>query len=59
MSRWGMLGARPIDVCYWESFGKRWNDDISKHLKLKNNAREFKADYGLLLDLMYSFGKRY
>jgi phosphoserine aminotransferase len=45
MSMWSMLGARPVDVCYWESFGKGWKDDIVKHLKIPN-VREFKADYG-------------
>ncbi|CAE7576899.1 serC, partial [Symbiodinium microadriaticum] len=50
MAMWSMLGARPVDVCYWESFGAGWKDDAVKHLKLKD-VREFTADYGLLPDL--------
>jgi phosphoserine aminotransferase len=50
MAMWSMLGARPVDVCYWESFGKGWKDDIVKHLKIPN-VREFKADYGSLPNL--------
>jgi phosphoserine aminotransferase len=51
MALWNMLGERPIDACYWESFGKGWYDDTFKHLKLKDSVREFKADYGKLPDL--------
>jgi len=50
MAMWAMLGPRPVDVCHWESFGKGWKDDISKHLKVPN-VREFKADYGQIPDL--------
>jgi len=50
MAMWGMLGERNIDACYWESFGKGWNDDAIKHLGLKSITREFKADYGTLPD---------
>jgi len=50
MAMWNMLGERPVDACYWESFGKGWNDDAKKHLKLKD-VREFTADYGRLPDL--------
>jgi len=50
MAMWNMLGERPIDACYWESFGKGWNDDAIKHLKLKDMTREFKAEYGHLPD---------
>jgi phosphoserine aminotransferase len=24
MAMWNMLGPRPIDACYWESFGQGW-----------------------------------
>jgi phosphoserine aminotransferase len=51
MAMWNMLGERPIDSCYWESFGKGWYDDITKHLKLKDITREFKADYGKIANL--------
>jgi len=50
MSLWSMLGPKPVDVFYWESFGKEWADDIEKQLKLPN-TRVFKADYGKLPDL--------
>lgn len=46
MAMWSMLGARNIDACYWESFGKGWKDDAIKHLELKDMTREFVADYG-------------
>lgn len=50
MAMWGMLGERPVDACYWESFGKGWKEDALKHLKLPQ-VREFTADYGKLPDL--------
>ena len=50
MAMWSMLGPRPVDACYWESFGEGWRDDAVKHLKLKD-VNEFKADYGYLPDL--------
>ncbi|MEZ5530649.1 MAG: phosphoserine transaminase [Porticoccaceae bacterium] len=50
MALWSMLGPRPVDVCYWESFGQGWFTDIIKQLKLEN-VGEYSADYGLLPDL--------
>jgi phosphoserine aminotransferase len=50
MAMWTMLGERPIDVLYWESFGQGWATDISKQLKLPN-VRILSADYGQLPDL--------
>lgn len=50
MAMWNMLGERPVDACHWESFGKGWNDDAIKHLKLKDSTRSFTADYGKLPD---------
>ncbi|GJQ12865.1 hypothetical protein GpartN1_g4656.t1 [Galdieria partita] len=50
MALWSMLGPRPVDVCYWESFGKGWLTDIVNELKLKS-VRFFTADYGKLPDL--------
>eukprot|EP00184_Porphyridium_aerugineum_P006981 CAMPEP_0184696712 /NCGR_PEP_ID=MMETSP0313-20130426/3923_1 /TAXON_ID=2792 /ORGANISM="Porphyridium aerugineum, Strain SAG 1380-2" /LENGTH=380 /DNA_ID=CAMNT_0027155399 /DNA_START=226 /DNA_END=1368 /DNA_ORIENTATION=+ len=47
MCLWSMLGPLPVDVCYWEAFGKGWADDLKNQLKLPN-LREFKADYGYL-----------
>jgi phosphoserine aminotransferase len=49
-----MLGERPIDSFYWESFGKGWKDDAIKHLGLKDTTREFSAEYGKLPDFSQS-----
>jgi phosphoserine aminotransferase len=50
MAMWSLLGARPVDILQWESFGKGWLTDVTKQLKLpKVTAHE--ADYGLLPDL--------
>ena len=50
MAMWSMLGARPVDVFHWESFGEGWSSDIAKQLKLKE-VRSFSAPYGELPDL--------
>jgi phosphoserine aminotransferase len=50
MAMWSLLGERPVDVCYWESFGEGWHSDIVKQLKLKD-VHVLKADYGFLPDL--------
>ncbi|MEP7702398.1 phosphoserine transaminase [Paraglaciecola sp. 25GB23A] len=50
MAMWSMLGERPVDVLYWESFGQGWATDINKQLKI-DNVRTFHADYGQLPDL--------
>ncbi|MFL5183946.1 MAG: phosphoserine transaminase, partial [Microvirga sp.] len=50
MALWSMLGARPVDMLAWESFGEGWVTDIVKQLKLKD-ARVIKAPYGELPDL--------
>jgi phosphoserine aminotransferase len=47
MAMWSMLGARPVDVAAWESFGGEWVTDITKELKLAD-CRTFKAGYGEL-----------
>jgi phosphoserine aminotransferase len=49
MAMWSMLGARPVDVFAWESFGKGWITDITKQLKLENVSL-YEADYGKLPD---------
>jgi phosphoserine aminotransferase len=49
MAMWSLLGARPVDVLAWESFGKDWVTDVVKQLKL--DARTLPADYGALPDL--------
>jgi phosphoserine aminotransferase len=50
MTLWSMLGARPVDILVWESFGEGWATDIVKQLKLKD-SRTLKAPYGELPDL--------
>jgi phosphoserine aminotransferase len=51
MAMWSMLGPRPVDVFFWESFGQGWSSDIAKQLKL-DGVRNFSAAYGELPDLM-------
>src|SRR4030088_621556 len=50
MALWSLLGARPVTMLAWESFGEGWVSDVQKELKLKD-ARVFKAGYGALPDL--------
>jgi phosphoserine aminotransferase len=50
MIMWSLLGPRPVDICYWESFGQGWFSDITKQLKLPN-VNQIQADYGQLPDL--------
>lgn len=50
MAMWSMLGARPVDVLYWESFGKGWATDVTSQLKLEG-TRVISADYGHLPNL--------
>ena len=49
MAMWSMLGARPVDVLTWESFGAGWATDITKQLKL-DDVNVLNADYGQLPD---------
>ncbi|KMO43497.1 phosphoserine aminotransferase [Methylobacterium tarhaniae] len=49
MAMWSLLGARPVDMLAWESFGETWVTDAIKQLKL--DARVIKAPYGRLPDL--------
>ncbi len=49
MALWNLLGARPVEVLAWESFGKGWVTDVVKQLKL--DARVHTADYGQIVDL--------
>lgn len=50
MILWSVLGAKPVDVFAWESFGSGWLSDITKQLKL-DNVNQHVADYGKLPDL--------
>ena len=50
MAMWSMLGARPVEMLAWESFGQGWVTDAAKQLKL--DQCEIKtADYGEIVDL--------
>ena len=50
MALWSMLGARPVTMLTWESFGEGWVTDVTKQLKLKD-VTVLRADYGALPDL--------
>src|SRR5881398_2873326 len=50
MALWSLLGARPVTVLAWESFGEGWITDVVKQLKLEDVAL-IKAAYGELPDL--------
>jgi phosphoserine aminotransferase len=49
MAMWSMLGARPVQLLAFESFGKDWVTDVTKQLKLE--AEVLEAPYGKLPDL--------
>ncbi|MHA7873356.1 MAG: phosphoserine transaminase [Hyphococcus sp.] len=49
MAMWSMLGARPVDMLAWESFGQGWVTDAVKQLEL--DARVLDAPYGAIADL--------
>jgi phosphoserine aminotransferase len=50
MALWSMLGARPVEMLAWESFGEGWITDVNKQLKLENTTVRT-AGYGELPDL--------
>src|SRR5687768_1840523 len=50
MAMWSMLGARPVTMLAWESFGEGWITDVEKQLKLKD-VTVLKAPYGELPNL--------
>ena len=49
MALWSLLGARPVEMLAWESFGEGWVTDVVKQLKLDATVR--KAPYGEIVDL--------
>lgn len=49
MAMWSLLGARPVEMLAWESFGEGWVTDVVKQLKL--DAVVKKAPYGQIVDL--------
>ena len=50
LAMWNMLGARPVTVAAWESFGNVWIQDAVKQLKLAD-LTVLDADYGEIPDL--------
>src|SRR5690349_2177555 len=50
MALWSLLGAGPVTMLAWESFGEGWVNDVAKELKLKN-VTVLRAPYGELPDL--------
>jgi len=51
MALWSMLGARPVDVFAWESFGEEWVTDAVEQLKLADCRIHVGRPYGALPDL--------
>ncbi len=49
MAMWTLLGARPVDMVAWESFGEGWVTDCVKQLKL--DATVHTAAYGDIVDM--------
>ena len=47
MALWSLLGAGPVTMLAWESFGDGWVNDVAKELKLKNVTVR-RAPYGEL-----------
>jgi len=48
MAMWNLLGARPVEMLAWESFGSGWVTDAVKQLKLDAEVKT--ADYGEIVD---------
>ncbi|WP_312529879.1 phosphoserine transaminase [Paracoccus sp. (in: a-proteobacteria)] len=48
MALWSLLGARPVEMLAWESFGEGWITDVVNQLKLDAVTRI--ADYGRIVD---------
>jgi phosphoserine aminotransferase len=51
MVLWSMLGARPVDVFAWESFGEEWVTDAAEQLQLEDCRIHVGRPYGTLPDL--------
>jgi phosphoserine aminotransferase len=51
MALWSMLGARPVDVFAWESFGEEWVTDAVEQLRLADCRIHVGRPYGVLPDL--------
>jgi phosphoserine aminotransferase len=51
MVLWSMLGARPVDIFAWESFGEEWVTDAVEQLQLQDCRIHVGRPYGTLPDL--------
>ncbi len=51
MAMWSMLGARPVDLFAWESFGEEWVTDAQQQLQLDDARVHLGRPYGTLPDL--------
>ncbi|MDB6014577.1 MAG: phosphoserine aminotransferase [Gammaproteobacteria bacterium] len=51
MVLWSVLGARPVDIFAWESFGEEWVTDAAEQLKLEDCRIHVGRPYGTLPDL--------
>jgi phosphoserine aminotransferase len=51
MAMWSMLGARPVDLFAWESFGEEWVTDAVQQLRLEDARVHLGRPYGVLPDL--------
>lgn len=49
MAMWSLLGARPVSLLAWESFGEGWVTDAVKQLRIEPTV--MKAPYGEIVDL--------
>jgi len=49
MAIWSLLGARPVTMLAWESFGAGWVSDVARQLELDAEIRT--ADYGEIAEL--------
>lgn len=49
MAMWSLLGARPVTLLAWESFGEGWVTDAVKQLRI--DPAVLKAPYGEIVDL--------
>jgi len=51
MALWSLLGARPVDIFAWESFGEEWVADAVEQLKLADCRIHVGRPYGSIPNL--------
>ncbi len=49
MALWNLLGARPVEMAAWESFGAGWIADVIEQLQIE--ATVHTADYGQIVEM--------